>query len=79
MGPNQLLGEEDVILNETYHTTVQCSSITAKVVSMTRDEFRILEHLQNHWPRITRLAKDKITSYVNKIVYTQKVKQKFSD
>jgi len=40
----QLIGEEDVAKNKSYHTTVVCISQTALVFKISESDFKKMEH-----------------------------------
>ena len=60
------MGDEDLVTREaTYRTTVKCSSLTAIVWVMKRDDFLRLENQTLSWQSIVANAKSK-SDMINK-------------
>ena len=68
LGAKQFIGEEDVAKNDFYHTSVQCISLNATLLGISREEFRKIEKNKEQWEAILKNAESKIEKYSYKII-----------
>jgi hypothetical protein len=72
----QFIGEEDIVNNQFYHTSVQCISMTGNLFKISRDDFKKIEKHKEQWEAIQKEAEIKIKKYSQKMFSMDSVKQK---